>query len=121
MDDRALGDWLDRYFAAWASNDPADVAALFAPDAVYAVSPFAEPWRGRDEIVARWTEGGGELLRHAYRVLAPGIAHWNVVVRLDGGPVIEQDGILLLAFDAAGRCTEHREWYAKREHPDAQR
>ncbi len=30
-----LGEWLDAYFAAWRSNEAAEVEALFAPDAVY--------------------------------------------------------------------------------------
>ena len=30
-----LEKWLDAYFAAWRSNEAAEVEALFAPDAVY--------------------------------------------------------------------------------------
>ena len=51
-----LGSWLDRYFAAWKSNDPEDVAALFTEDAVYSYSPFRAETRGRDEIPRRKTD-----------------------------------------------------------------
>ena len=35
MDLGAFRGWLQRYFDAWASNDPVEVSALFAEDAVY--------------------------------------------------------------------------------------
>jgi len=57
MDVGAFEAWLDANLAAWVSNDPVDVAALFTEDAALAVGPFSEPWVGRDEIVARWTTG----------------------------------------------------------------
>jgi uncharacterized protein (TIGR02246 family) len=120
MDRSGARAWLDRYFAAWVSNDPEDVAALFTEDAVYAVSPFAEPWVGRDEIVRRWTDGRQEDIVHDSEVLAVDgdvvVAHWHVRARNAGGPAVrEWDGLLLLRFAADGRCAEHREWYAARE------
>lgn len=115
----ALADWLERYFAAWASNDPAAVSALFAEDAVYSYGPFREEARGRDEIVRRWVEGGPQQpgLRTAFEPLAVmgerGVASWRVSFDGDGGRV-ELDGVLVLDFDGQGRCTRHREWYAQR-------
>jgi ketosteroid isomerase-like protein len=43
MDRGGFEDWLRRYFDAWVSNDPVDVAALFTEDALYWVGPFREP------------------------------------------------------------------------------
>ncbi len=63
-------DWLERYFDAWASNEPDDVEALFAEDAVYWVDPFREPQRGRDEIVSAWVSGPQEDVEYAYEPLA---------------------------------------------------
>ena len=40
--------------AAWISNVPSEVAVLFTEDAIYSVSPFTEPWIGRDEIAVEW-------------------------------------------------------------------
>jgi len=115
MDHQDVRSWLARYFAAWISNEPTDVAALFADDALYQVGPFAEPWLGRDEIVRQWTSGSADLRHHAYEVLGVNgdraIAHWNVVVGIPTTGPREYDGILLLAFDGDGRCVEHKEWF----------
>ena len=35
--------WVARYLAAWDSNDPADVRALFLPDGRYRFHPWDEP------------------------------------------------------------------------------
>lgn len=44
------------YRAAWESNDPEAIGALFTDDALYYAEPYSEPFRGRDEIVAKWLE-----------------------------------------------------------------
>ena len=52
-------DWLDRYVAAWRSNDSADIEALFTDDAVYGYRPWdsdEHTVRGREAIVASWLE-----------------------------------------------------------------
>jgi ketosteroid isomerase-like protein len=119
MDLEAFGGWLERYFAAWASNDPAEVGALFAEDAVYSYGPFRDDDAvGREEIVRRWVQGGAAPgLRTAFEPLAVtgdrGVAHWTVSFDAENGRV-ELDGILVCDLDAAGRCVRHREWYHRR-------
>jgi ketosteroid isomerase-like protein len=122
----ALSGWLEQYFAAWASNDPNAVEALFAPDAVYWYGPFREPARGVGQIVANWVSGGQPLAfasRHETLAELPDgvIAHWWVGFDLPESPGrrLEMDGILVVRFGADGRCVEHREWYATRELPAA--
>jgi hypothetical protein len=117
-----LGSWLDRYFAAWESNDPGDVAALFTEDAVYSYSPFRAETRGRDEIVREWVEGGlGSDFTWRHEPLAVtesrGVAHWAVSFRNADDSLVELDGIFVLDFDDDGRCREHREWYITRSTP----
>ena len=112
-------DWLEGYFAAWVSNDPDDVAALFAEDAVYWIDPFRDPHRGRDQIVSAWVSEPQEDVAYAYEPLAVtgdvGIAHWNLSAASPGAPGrAEFDGILLIRFASDGRCLEHREWFAHR-------
>jgi SnoaL-like domain len=121
MDREGFARWLDRYFGAWASNDPDEVAALFAEDAEYSYGPFRRSAHGREEIVRAWVDGGAPPdLRTHHEVLAfeddHGVAHWTVSYRGELGPV-ETDGILVCTFDAEGRCTLHREWYDRREPP----
>jgi uncharacterized protein (TIGR02246 family) len=116
-----FGRWLDAYFAAWISNDPDDVAALFVEDATYSTGPFAELWAGREAIVRRWTSGAQEDVEHAYEILAiegdTAIAHWNVKARAEGSETArsEWDGILLVTFAQDGRCRSHREWLVRRD------
>jgi hypothetical protein len=103
------------------------VAALFSEDAVYRVGPFAEPWTGRERIVAEWTsdpEGQTDLTFEAEPLLGAGdrwVAHWKMTFRTRAAPhsTTELDGLLVLRFDEARRCTEHREWYHRRTQPTA--
>lgn len=115
MDADAFEGWLGRYFAAWASNDPEEVASLFAEDAVYSYGPFRDRARGREEIVRRWVQGGAQSsLRTWFEPLAlegeRGVAHWRVAFD-EGEERVEIDGILVVDLDADGRCILHREWY----------
>ena len=124
MNGEQLAGWLERYFAAWRSNDPEEVAGLFALDAVYSYGPFGEPSVGRDAIVRRWVDGGAPTaFTYRYEPLAVlangGVVHWSVGFAHPSQPEtrVELDGILVLTFDDEGRCTDHREWYATREVP----
>ena len=49
-------EWVAGYVAAWKSNDPDEVGALFTDDAVYLTAPDVEPRRGREAIVAGWLD-----------------------------------------------------------------
>lgn len=120
MDRPGFERWLDAYFAAWESNDPEDVGALFTEDAVYRLGPFRTPWVGRDEIVRRWVAGGVDDVHHRYEVLAVegevGVARWRATTQLPGDPVrVEQDGVLVITLAPDGRCREHAEWFDRRE------
>lgn len=46
--------WVERYLAAWTSNDAADIADLFTEDGEYHEMPYETDWIGRDEIVDGW-------------------------------------------------------------------
>ncbi|MFE4543613.1 YybH family protein [Arthrobacter sp. NPDC056727] len=51
----AIRQWMEKYIAAWTSNDPQDIGALFTEEAVYATRPYdPDPWHGRQQIVERW-------------------------------------------------------------------
>ena len=113
---------MEAYRAAWISNVPNQVAALFTEDAIYSVSPFTEPWIGRDEIVRRWVAGIQQDVELTYDVLAVdgdrAIIHWHVFTRNVDDPVrVEYDGVLVVRFAPDGRCSEHSEWYLRRELP----
>jgi hypothetical protein len=50
--------WLDGYRQAWRTDDPQQIEALFTEVATYAPWPFGEPWRGRQDILAKWIDRG---------------------------------------------------------------
>ena len=46
------------------------------------------------------------------------IIHRHVLTRNVGDPVkVDYDGVLVVRFAPDGRCSEHREWYFRRELP----
>lgn len=108
--------WAERYFLAWQTNDRATVESLFSEDAVYFYGPFRPPARGRDTIVARWLEHAQPDVTSQFEVVAVehrvAVIHWRVAFQGNGQR--EMDGVLIVRFDAAGLCSEHREWYVER-------
>jgi ketosteroid isomerase-like protein len=58
MDRTSAQAWLDRYVAAWRSNDAVAIGALFADDVAYRYHPYDEPLVGRQAVVASWLGAG---------------------------------------------------------------
>ena len=121
MDEQAVAAWLDGYSRAWGTYDPEQIGALFSADAVYFYDPFSEPLRGREAIVADWIKDRDEpgTYEGSYRpVLVAGdqaVANgYSRYLDGDGGVVKEFDNLILLRFDADGRCVEYREWYMRK-------
>ena len=115
IDAERLTAWMNGYLAAWASNDAADIATLFAEDATYRPEPHTEPWRGRDAIVRRWLARKDEPGRYRF--------HWHPVA-LDGDLAVVQgettypdrtySNLWLIRLDEHGACTEFTEWWMDR-------
>lgn len=112
--------WVAGYVAAWESNDPEQIGALFADDAVYLTAPDHEPRRGRDAIVAGWLEDRDELGEWAF--------DWTIIHEDPGFVVVqgrteypaEKDylNLWIVRLDEGGRATEFTEWYMPRRHKD---
>jgi uncharacterized protein (TIGR02246 family) len=114
----ALERWMDAYVAAWDSNDPNQVAALFAPDAVYDPQTADGPWHGANEIVEGWigiddTPGNWEF-------------EWRPLVETDDLAVItghtryidppaSYRNLFVIRFDEEGRCVDFTEWWIDEE------
>ncbi|WP_213814088.1 nuclear transport factor 2 family protein [Glaciihabitans sp. dw_435] len=110
-----LTTWVENYRAAWESNDPADIGALFTDDAEYYTEPFNPPWRGRDEIVATWIGKKDD----------PGAAtfRWSPISLTDDGVGVLQAvteyreshrlyyNLWVVKLTTDGRATHFTEWY----------
>jgi len=108
-----LAAWMDGYVRAWTSNDPAEIADLFAEGAVYFTAPFREPWRGREEIVSGWLEHRDEPGAWTFRHEILAVANDLGFVRgrtTYADPPTTYANLLVVRLDA-GRCVEFTEWW----------
>lgn len=114
-------EWLERYRSAWKTDDPQQIGDLFTEDATYAPRPFGEPWRGRDEIVAKWIELGdsGTAWQFESEVLA--VEGDTGVVRglttypaHDDQPEVVYSNIWVVRLAPDGRATSYTEWWVEK-------
>lgn len=111
-------DWVERYIKAWNSNASEDIADLFTEDGRYQTEPYAEPWRGRDEIVRGWLDIKDEpgQTDFSYRVIATegdlGVVKGEATYK---DPSAKYSNLWEIRLDSGGNCTEFVEWYMK--HP----
>ena len=109
-----LTEWIEGYLRAWNSNDPDEIGALFADDALYHTEPFGTPWRGRAQIVESWLARKDE----------PGQAtfEWRPLVETSDVAVVTgttvyreppavYSNLWVIRLDAGGRCREFTEWW----------
>lgn len=108
--------WLDAYVAAWRSEDPERIAALFTPDVRYEPEPWTRV-EGVDEVVDAWLDvrdppGSWTALYEPVAIdgwlgVATGTSRY-----LDeaGDERAVYHNLFLLEFDPTGRCRHYREW-----------
>lgn len=118
--------WLDRYIAAWRSNDADLIAALFTEDAVYRYNPYRDDLalRGQAAIVAGWLEedddpDSWEARYEPYavegdRAVATG---WSRYEASGDEPERTFHNVFLLRFAADGRCREFTELFMQEKAP----
>jgi hypothetical protein len=119
-DARCIDSWLSSYIAAWRSDSPEQVGALFAVESHYFTAPYVTPLSGRDEIVAWWLEQHESEMEWTfdYEVLASngnlhvvrGEATYPRSQRRAGGPEVYHD-IWLITLDNNGECREFIEYW----------
>lgn len=115
--------WVEEYERAWRSPGTAALDGLFAPDAGYLVSPWAEPLDGLAALAEFWEQGRdgpGEGFTMESEVVA--VEGDTAVVRvevayLDDTPARWRD-LWILCFDSVGRCTWFEEWPFAPKQPD---
>jgi uncharacterized protein (TIGR02246 family) len=106
--------WIDRYVAAWNSNEPTAIGDLFTDDAEYLSDPYGPAWSGRETIVAEWLRRRDKPGETTFS--------WQPVVVTDDVAVIEGEttyptrtysNLWLIRLDAEGRCRHFTEWAMK--------
>ena len=115
-----LQEWVEAYIRAWNSNDPDDIGALFTDDALYYTEPFAEPWRGREQIVERWLERKDEpgqttfdwrpLVVTPEKAVVVGTATYLAPPRV-------YSNLWVIRLNDEGRCLEFTEWWMEQPAP----
>jgi hypothetical protein len=109
----AAESWVAAYEQAWRGEGTGPLAELFAENATYRMSPYAEPARGRVAIAELWEReraGPGEEFEMRHQIVA--VEGDTAVVRVEVayGTGAEYRDLWVVRADAAGRCVEFEEW-----------
>ena len=114
----AIEHFVDGYVAAWDSNDPDAIAALFTPDASYFADPDGVPWVGHAQIVREWLAHRDEPNDHTFRyeVLArDGDLHfvrgWTTYL---SDPPRDYANLWVVRLAEDGRASEFTDWWVPR-------
>ena len=104
--------WLDRYVAAWRSNDPEMIGALFTEDVRYGYHPGDDPVVGRAAVVASWLESPDDpdswiADYHPWAVTGDRAAATGETRYTNGSRYFN---VFLLTF-RDGSCSEFTEWF----------
>jgi ketosteroid isomerase-like protein len=109
----AVEAWVARYEAAWRAPGTETLAGLFAGDAAYRASPYAEPARGLAEIGALWEReraGPDEAFEMRHEIVAVEGETAVIRVAVTYGTGAEYRDLWVLRLGADGRCSEFEEW-----------
>lgn len=106
-------DWVAAYERAWRTEGTEALAGLFAEDASYRMSPYAEAARGLDSIAELWErerEGADEDFEIGHELVA--VDGDTAVVRVEVAYATgaEYRDLWVLRLGADGRCADFEEW-----------
>ncbi len=117
--------WMESYCRASAENDPRASANLFAENASYYETPFADPLIGRDAIYEYWARGAQNLKdkESNFEILSVegtrGIARWkSKFTVIESGKRLALDCLFVVEFKDGGLCQIFREWWHIQERND---
>jgi hypothetical protein len=124
LDTTGIDAWLADYLKAWRSDDPADIAALFEPDARYFTAPWRDPYVGSDAIVRWWVGQENSELPWSvdYDVVATqsgtyvvrGVTNYPLGTDRAGVPEV-YDNIWLVPLGGSGGASEFTEYWMLRD------
>jgi ketosteroid isomerase-like protein len=109
----AVENWLAAYERAWRAEGTEALAGLFAEDAEYRMSPYAEGARGLDAIAGLWErerEGADEGFEIGHELVAVDGDTAVVRVEVSYATGAEYRDLWVLRLGADGRCADFEEW-----------
>ncbi len=124
IDTTDIDRWLERYRAAWLSDEPAQIAALFTDDVRYFTAPYLEPLIGTAAVTTFWLAQGESLLpwTFEYEIVArEGDLHVvRAVTRYPEGMTEEPEPVVfhnlwLVTLTGDGRAREFVEYFMQVE------
>ena len=122
MVDRAvIAEWIAAYERAWRSKGTAALATLFAEDASYRPSPWAEPVHGLDALARFWErerDGADEGFRMQSEIVAIDDATAVVRVAVDYDDGERWRDLWIVTFDDEQHCRMFEEWPFATDQPD---
>ena len=114
----AFADWLDRYIAAWRSNEPDEIGDLFSEDVVYSQNGGQTSITGREAVVQDWLESAYEPDSPWEASYEPLAIEDQVHVAVGSTRYFREHGvredftnIFVCRFDDEARCSDLREWW----------
>lgn len=106
--------WLDSYVAAWRSNDPDQIGALFTEGVVYRFRPFEDAVVGRDAVVRAWMESpdAPDSWTAEYRAWAVTGDRATATGQTRYADGSHFHNVFLLRF-RGDECSEYTEWFVQ--------
>ena len=122
MDETTFRRWLDEYRHVWESGDKSAIPRLYAENARYFESPFAEPLVGLEQITAYAGDASAAQRNIKFRydiygvIGDTGLARWSASFeRVPSGVEVQLDGVFAIRMDNDDKCYELREWWHRVE------
>lgn len=124
MNKEQVGEWLDRYVAAWKAYDRDLIGDLFSTDVRYRYHPYDDALEGRTAIVDSWLDDRDEAGRYDgdYRPAAidgqTAVATGTSTYFDSRQEITERyHNVFVMRFDGDNRCAEFTEWWVKQPVP----
>ncbi len=108
--------WCEAYQEAWEERDPVAAGSIFEADASYRVTPFDEPFVGREAIEEYWAEATADQRDLTVRVeplgfdAGKGFGRFVTEYEDGDGHRVTLDGVFLVTFDG-DEAISFREWW----------
>ena len=118
----SVAGWLERFADGWQKRDTDTLVDLFTANGAFWETPFGPPEVGSDAMRRGWEElwpYQRDMHMQAEVLAVEGdtalARWWATYTRLPERVLRELDGVLLLRFNADGRCRELIEWRHARD------